>query len=237
MIPKMRRTAMILPHYFKADYFTPYEGLLLENGGKNEIIPKDTVLHEFHAPGRVNSFYIKKGIIKNTLINEDGGENIIYFLGIGAIYPINVYKEIFSMENYMYLTAVTDVEIIRFPSSLLVELSHKDKGFAEAVINSECRSSNLFLTRMLLNTYNNSLKLVCSFLYIYLYNRPVKNNVINMTQEDVGKITGLSRMQITRVMNTLRTKGIIKTGRGNIKVLDIDALRDFCPEIVNDVDY
>ena len=224
---------MILPRFHFVNDFTPFPELILAHGGVRENVPKGATLYEAHAQERTHSYYVESGVTKLTMINEEGTENILFFMGKGSIYPINRFSDTFSMEYFMHLTAVTDLTVIRFPSSQLVDMAQADRAFTEAIIDHYCRYCNLLLAKNLLNTYNDSEQLVCSFLYLYVYDRPALQNMVDMTQEEIGKITGLSRMQITRIVNHLRTDHIIETHRGRIQILRLSELKKRCAALIN----
>ena len=54
--------------------------------------------------------------------------------------------------------------------------------------------------------------------------------VAQMTQEDIADILGMSRVQITRELTHLRSRGILSTTRGRLTVTDLPALASLCTE-------
>ena len=54
--------------------------------------------------------------------------------------------------------------------------------------------------------------------------------VIEMTQEDIADILGMSRVQITRELTDLRNRGIVSTTRGRLIVTDLPALTSLCTD-------
>ena len=54
--------------------------------------------------------------------------------------------------------------------------------------------------------------------------------VAQMTQEDIADILGMSRVQITRELTHLRSRGILATTRGRLTVTDLPALASLCTE-------
>mgnify|MGYP004454299495 FL=1 len=49
-----------------------------------------------------------------------------------------------------------------------------------------------------------------------------------MTQNELAEILGLSRVQLTRGLASLRERKIITTQRGRISVIDMPALASLC---------
>ena len=75
-------------------------------------------------------------------------------------------------------------------------------------------------------------KSLYSFLYLYLYYKPEQNNMVDLSQEEIASITGLSRMQVSRVLAPLRDNDVITTKRGKIVVQDMERLKEQCNYIV-----
>ena len=53
---------------------------------------------------------------------------------------------------------------------------------------------------------------------------------IEMTQEEIADILGMSRVQITRELADLRSRGILSTARGKLIITDLPALASLCTE-------
>ena len=215
--------------------FSSFEDTLLKHGGIPGVIRKGTTIGDANIAIPHTSYYIKRGIAKLSLINEEGAEHILFFFGKGGIYPVTRLEETLTMEIYLHLVAVTDLEVITFPSSRIIEMNGQDNALFAAALDHYVRYANTLLYKLLMNTYNDSAKCVSSFLYLYAHHSFLPSGgTIDLTQEQVGQIIGLSRAQVTRILNTLRGEGIIQTSHSKIKVLDMERLRDFCPEIVDD---
>lgn len=227
---------MVLPHYFFQNEFCQYEELFRRYGGRDEKIKKRTVMYGATAQEHI-IYYIKSGIAKYSLINEDGMETILFFFGPGSLYPIHCRDGMFSLENgYLYLTAVTDLDAIAISSDQLEDIIRENPDFAVDCIKHFNDFANSLLVRTLLNTCTDSLMVVSSFLFLYLYYYPDQENVVALTQDDVAKITGYSRVQVTRIIAQLKAEGIVETNRGQIKIVDIQKLKEYCSDITNEHD-
>ena len=72
---------------------------------------------------------------------------------------------------------------------------------------------------------------LCNLLYLLTMKQPSNSGlIIEMTQEDIADILGMSRVQITRELTELRSKGVIVTNRGKLTVVDLPALASLCTE-------
>ena len=60
-------------------------------------------------------------------------------------------------------------------------------------------------------------------------NQPANSGlVIEMTQEDLGDILGISRVHITRELTELRRMEVLATTRGRLTITDFPALAGLC---------
>lgn len=222
---------MYASNYFFQDEFSQFENFIC-TVGKRKIIKKNSILQDVNITPH-HSYYVKKGLIKLSVSNEEGAEKTLMFFGKGSIYPLIVSDKATAMENYLEFTAVTDLEVIRFPSLRIKELLAKNQEFVHVCIDHYAKYTNLLLCNSLLNLYNDSTKNTCTFLYLYKRNLSESGeDIISLTQEQIGKILGLSRVQVSRVLSMLRNDNIIETNRNRIKILDYDKLRSLCSDVV-----
>mgnify|MGYP002341841426 FL=1 len=81
--------------------------------------------------------------------------------------------------------------------------------------------------------YSSAYVRLCNFFSIYLENRSqekVKGNEILLTQEELARIIGVSRVQIGTILNRLRNQKIIETDRRKVIVKDTALLIEQCTE-------
>ncbi len=214
---------MIPPRLYVTDDFTPFAELIMQYGSRIRI-EKNTVLRDANGADRA-AYFIRDGVAKLSFVNEEGTEGTLLFFGKGAIYPINGVDEVLTAENYLQLVSVTDMDVIRFPARRVLDLCRTSTEFNVAIINHYVRYVNVLITKLLLNSYNDSTQLVSALLYLYVHERGGENTIIDLTQEQIGQITGLSRTQVTRVLSTLRNNSVIRTLRGRLQVIDPEKLR------------
>ena len=231
---------MILTRYFLTAEFDEYENLFIKYGAREKKFRKKENLPTISGSDGSHhiSYYIKKGIAKLILIDENGDENIMLFMGSGSLYPIHVVQDMFSLENgFLYIAAVTELEVLAFPAEKVEEMIRDgNHDFAIDCLKHYNILVNNLLTRGLLNTYNSSMQFVCSVMYLFLYYNASADNMISLTQDDIARITSLSRMQVARIIARLKAEKIAETGRNQIKILDVPALKDYCSYVVNDTE-
>lgn len=226
---------MSISNYFLGGHFSRFEESI-KAIGKHKRIRKNTILQDANSSPHY-SYYVISGMAKLSTINEDGLERIMFFLCPGSIYPLIIQDDPQSMENYLELSAITDLEVIRFPSSEVKDLLNRNNDFVYASVDHYVKYTNLLLCRELLNSYSDTTKYLSTFLYLYKQNvRDIDNTSINFTQEQISKILGISRVQVSRILGILRDKGIITTSRKSIDVIDMQKLLEQCSDVAKEDD-
>ena len=222
-------TQSIVPQFFFKDSFSKFESIFLKNGGTVKHIRKGEVLHRANSVPQT-SYYIKNGIAKLNILNEDGVESTLIFFSDGSIYPITCLKEPLALESYLQLIAVTDLDVISFPADKIVDMAANHVALIATIIEHYAKYASTILSKTLLTSYNDSHKCVSSFLYLYsVYSN---SQIVHLTQTNLSQITGFSRMQIVRVLSALKERDIIETSRNTIKIRNADELKKICSDIV-----
>ena len=107
----------------------------------------------------------------------------------------------------------------------------KNTALAESVVNWYSKYVNRFLFETIHQEFNPSQVKLCNLLYLLTMNQPSNSGlVIEMTQEDIADILGMSRVQITRELTDLRSRGLLSTTRGRLTVTDLPALASLCTD-------
>lgn len=222
---------MIISRFFLYDDFSEFEDLILQHSDYCKVYSKGAVLDDATSSYKT-SYYIKKGIAKLCVFNEAGVENTLLFFGEGEIYPINCMQRNFLLEDSLTLIAVTDLEVIAFRSPRILEMTAKDNRLTAAIISMFDKYCNMLETRVMLYANNDSVAMVSVFLYLYTLYKPNRDNIIDLTQEEIGNLVGISRMQVCRALKPLRDAGIIETHNSFIQIVDTDGLRSFSSKSV-----
>ena len=107
----------------------------------------------------------------------------------------------------------------------------KNTALAESGVNCYSMYVNRFLFETSHQKFNPSQVKLCNLLYLLTMNQHSNSGlVIEMTQEDLADILGMSRVQITRELTDLRSRGIVSTTRGRLIVADLSALASLCTD-------
>lgn len=223
---------MILPRYYFYDDFTEYKDLILDNGAVRMNFSKGKTL--YNASKADNTmYYIEEGIARIIAISEAGDESIVFFVGPGCIWSINLLEEAFSLESCLYMVAVTDLRVLAFSKGQLKSMIREKPEFSFEIINHYCRQTNLLISKHFMSTFQDAQKCICTFLYLYLKNKPNEYNMIDLDQKDIASAAGVSQATLTRIFSDLKKEGVIETSRNRLKILDISRLHSLCDELAH----
>lgn len=217
---------MLLSRFYLYNDFSEFEDLVLKHCDYHKTFSKGAILHDATSSYKT-SYYIKKGIAKLCVLNEAGAENTLLFFGEGAIHPINCMQKNFLLEDSLALVAVTDLEVIAFRSPGILEMTAEDNRLTAAIIEMFDKYCNMLEARVVMYANNDSVATVSVFLYLYARYKPNGDNIVDLTQEEIGNLVGISRMQVSRALKPLRDAGIIETHNCFIRILNEKGLRSF----------
>lgn len=96
-----------------------------------------------------------------------------------------------------------------------------------AVISWYTKFVNLLLYETGHQGYNNGFNKLCNIIYLLLCR---DKSELDITQERLGQILGMSRVNINRYLRRLKEEGIIQTQRMRLEVLNKDRLKAYCSE-------
>jgi len=218
---------VILPKYYFSNDFKEFENLFI-NG--DHTIKKFSPHSIMSSQGETftSSFYIQKGMLKVAIGHEEGQEKTVSFHGEGTVFPFCINEERYQLEYSIVVTAVSDVTAISFSDKTARKLVLAYPTLALRVAENFCRQINLLYYDNVSQSFDDSDKRICTFLYLYDSNLQSKDHRIQLTQEEIASIIGIRRVQVARVFRSLREEKIISTHRNYLIITDIDKLALLC---------
>lgn len=216
---------MLSPRYYYCNDFTPFERSIEKLSKQVQKHTKGTLLPQLEMQ---EAYYIKKGILKWYMSNEAGNIQTILFCGAGSIMPLQLSTEKFTLENILFLEAMTDVELLLLSPEEIQNFTFGNQNMVKAVAAYYNKICNTLLSRIYLHSFNCSVGLVASVIYILDSDISVRKFYPQITQEELSSLTGISRAQTARALKQLREDGIIETKRQNIIIQDKKKLLEIC---------
>ena len=220
---------MLKPRYYFADDFRSFYEYFLSQPHTKRIFQKGDYLWKPGQPyDRIQ--YSVSGASIHFSDHESGRRKIISFHGPGTILP-GYHTTDFRIELSLTTIALSEVKVLEFTIPQFRAMFESDKELAESVVNWYSKYVNRFLFETIHQEFNPSQVKLCNLLYLLTMNQPSNSGlVIEMTQEDIADILGMSRVQITRELTDLRNRGILSTTRGKLTVTNLPVLASLCTE-------
>lgn len=224
---------MLEKSLFFENQFIDFKPLLMQIG-ERYLLEKGSIITSNIEP--LYLYYVEKGIFKLSINHIDGESKTICFHGEGSICPYSLSRPIngkFQIDvDFFMITAVTDIETIRIRPIDFYRAIKEHPDLSIAMLDYVIKHSNLFMYQSITLSYDSAFVKTCNFVYIYTHY--LNKLGINLTQAEIGEMIGETRLEVARSLKRLRDKGIIKTSRNCIEVLDSEALKHHCnPELVN----
>lgn len=220
---------MLKPRYYFADDFRSFYEYFLSQPYTERTFQKGDYLWKPGQPYDRVQYYVS-GASVHFSEHESGRRKIISFHGPGTILP-GYHTTEFRIELSLTTIALSEVKVLEFTIPQFRAMFESNKELAESVVNWYSKYINRFLFETIHQDFNPSQVKLCNLLYLLTMNQPSNSGlVIEMTQEDIADILGMSRVQITRELTNLRNRGILSTTRGRLIVTDLPALASLCTE-------
>ena len=218
---------MLKPRYFFAEDFKAFYDYFLSQPHLKKSFQKGDYLWKPGQPYE-KIHYIISGAAIHFADHEMGRRKIISFHGAGTVFP-GYRQHDYKIELSLITMALTDMRVLEFTKEQFQNMFQSNTMLSEQVVNWYSMYINRFLFETIHPEYNPSLIKICNLLYLLTINQPTGvGSVIDMTQEELGEILGLSRIQITRGLSALRRQSIISTARGRVSVINLSALAELC---------
>lgn len=220
---------MLMPiYYFADDFRTFYEYFLSQPHTKRTFHKGDYLWKPGQLYDRIQ-YYIS-GASVHFSDHESGRLKIISFHDPGTIMP-RYHTTDFHIERSLTTVAISEIELLEFTIPQFKAMFDTHAALAECVVNWYSKYVNRFLFETIHQEFNSTQVKLCNLLYLLTMNQPsISGLIIEMTQEDIADILGMSRVQITRELTNLRSKGVIVTTRGKLTVTNLPALTSLCTE-------
>lgn len=161
-------------------------------------------------------------------MKTDGARSPPSIHGGGTVFP-GYHQQDFRIESSIVTVALTDVHALEFTKEQFRLMFERNDRLNAQVVEWYASYVNLLLYETAHQEYNSTFLKLCNLLYLLPTRQSVPDSgVIDMTQDDLADILGVSRVQLTRGLSVLRGKDIIRTRRGRIEIADRPALARYC---------
>ena len=182
--------------------------------------PSSTVLHQGEVPRHV--CIVKVGTVKVFNISASGEEQIITFITPGEVFPTPWLFGKTTGAIYFY-TTLEQSEIILVPKQVFLEKMQNDLSCSQAVLRyySEAYAGSMIRTNALeQSSADKKIQYTLYYLCLRYGQKEGVNTTVNLniTQQDIGALIGLTRETVALQLGKLKRDGIISYTRRKYSV-------------------
>ena len=220
---------MLTPRCFFSEDFRSFQDYFFSQPHRRRTFARGDYLWRPERPFE-SVHYILSGVSQNYVEHENGRRKIISFHGPGTLFP-GYHRQDYKIERSLITRALSPMEVLEFSKEEFRLMFAHNGDLGAAVVEWYAMYVNLLLYDTAHQEYNSSFLKLCNLLYL-LADSPVggRQGVLNLTQDDLADLLGISRANLTRGLTQLRRQGILRTRRGQVELLDLPALAQCCSE-------
>lgn len=220
---------MLTPRCFFSEDFRSFQDYFFSQPHRRRTFARGDYLWRPERPFE-SVHYILSGVSQNYVEHENGRRKIISFHGPGTLFP-GYHRQDYKIERSLVTRALSPMEVLEFSKEEFRLMFAHNGDLSAAVVEWYAMYVNLLLYDTAHQEYNSSFLKLCNLLYL-LADSPVggRHGVLNLTQDDLADLLGISRANLTRGLTQLRRQGILRTRRGLVELLDLPALAQCCSE-------
>lgn len=220
---------MLTPRCFFSEDFRSFQDYFFSQPHRRRTFARGDYLWRPERPFK-SVHYILSGVSQNYVEHENGRRKIISFHGPGTLFP-GYHRQDYKIERSLITRALSPMEVLEFSKEEFRLMFAHNGDLSAAVVEWYAMYVNLLLYDTAHQEYNSSFLKLCNLLYL-LADSPVggRQGVLNLTQDDLADLLGISRANLTRGLAQLRRQGILRTRRGLVELLDLPALAQCCSE-------
>lgn len=229
MMKKSRWFPVLTPRCFFSEDFRSFQDYFFSQPHRRRTFARGDYLWRPERPFE-SVHYILSGVSQNYVEHENGRRKIISFHGPGTLFP-GYHRQDYKIERSLITRALSPMEVLEFSKEEFRLMFAHNGNLSAAVVEWYAMYVNLLLYDTAHQEYNSSFLKLCNLLYL-LADSPVggRQGVLNLTQDDLADLLGISRANLTRGLTQLRRQGILRTRRGRVELLNLPALAQCCSE-------
>ena len=167
-------------------------------------------------------YYLKSGRVKSFIQSEDGEERVLHVYGPGALFGEASFFD--ELPRVSSAVALTDCQIVAIDRELVTQEIAKNPELALAMMKYLARTVRLLSDQVDQMAFRPARWRVARF----LLSLSPDGGENRCTQEDIAAAVSVSRVTVSRILNTFARERLIQVGYGTVRVLDRRALENLC---------
>ena len=162
---------------------------------------------------------VKNGAIRVFTVSNKGKEITLYRLFEGDTCILSASCVLNNIDFEVSLAIEKDCEMLVIPTGIFDELTKTNIEVSRYVSNLMANRLSDVMWVLQQYVFNGTASRIADFLLINS-----KNNVVEITHEQLANETGTAREVVTRLLKKMQDDGVITFSRGKIEIIDKTAL-------------
>lgn len=189
--------------------------------GTRKFVKRNHLIYQQGSQGN-GFYYIEKGTVKIVIVTPEGKERLIEIEGKDQLFG----EQAMDKKPY-FSTAITseDSIVYHFSCDTFYELASHDREFHALFLETLIRKVRTLADDIVFNNESAEQRLAYSLLKVCFKLNQLK---IPLTQEDVSKYTGLTRITVYKVFKKWKSENVIEVNNRMIIIKDLDLLKEYC---------
>lgn len=223
---------IVLTHIFKnspwidmsdIDWSCITNGLTPKAYKKNEVVyQQDSVLDYLYL--------VKSGRIRLDVYSTSGEKKSIFIAVEGSLF--GELSAIDGIPNICNAIAASNSLLYSIPKQLFIDALHTNNEFCFHMLVLMAKKMRLMVSEIKQLSFNDSYYKVCYALchLIKQYATPAAGGYrlsIKFTHQEMGHLTGLSRVSVSNIFSNMAAEGILEKQEGYILVKKLDTLHQY----------
>lgn len=204
------------PFYFSES--TGWE--ILAEGQPVRHVPRGTMLYFQDEPDD-RFYYLKKGRVRVFLNSDDGAERTLVLRESGSIFGEAAFFD--GQSRMSSARTVTDCEIVAVGRTELMAVFRREPGIAMQMLQFLARTVRMLSVQVDTMTFLSADRRLAGVLVSLCG----KDQMLHASQEELGSLAGVTRVTVSRVLQTFVKRGWVLLGYRTVQVLDKKALEAF----------
>ncbi|OPY04040.1 MAG: Global nitrogen regulator [Syntrophorhabdus sp. PtaB.Bin184] len=201
--------------------------LLSENSTKRSCSAGEMIYIQSEA-SRPEFYLIEKGRVKIALLSRDGSERTVIIQERNTLFG---YAAAFDGHPYFHTaTALEPTELRVIPIATFLALNDKHPRLSAVIIAAFARVTRMLILQIENDSFMDARRRVAHMLCKLAseVGQTTPRGILiakKVTQEDLGNLTGLSRVSVSLALNHFEEQDLLRKKRNMIEIFNVEELR------------
>lgn len=170
-------------------------------------------------------YYLKKGKVRVYMISHDGMERTLSTASHGEILGEAAFFD--KMPRVSYASAMTNIEVVVINKQKLITLIQKSPQLAMELLEMQAARIRQLSTQIDAMTFLQADGRIAQLLLQSMHQDSGKS-IVSLTHEEIASIVGVSRVTVSKILNSFARQGFVKTAYRKIIIINKQALESVC---------